>query len=316
MFWRKPSLDSYPAFEHLPVRHVAVGSGGSRLAVHLSGNFDGQRLPIICLPAYVRNMADYARFLEVFPRLSETDWPMVLLDLQGRGRSGNRQNAKHYTSIDDAADVAAVCDGLGIERAIFVGQGHGGQVLMAMAGHRNRLLAGAVLIDAGPITDTPGLVRMRDNMLHLNAMRGDRQFHAIGRQVYGLAHPGATDEELDEITRRTHKLTARGRVQPLFDVALLNQLSDVKFDDVFTPQWSLFELLNPQHVMLIRTQLTDALQRATFERMVELREDATYLALPGQGTPALLASEDEVTPIAEFAQTVNAEFKLEPVLAG
>ncbi len=316
MFWRSPSLDEYPAFARLPVQHISVGSGGGRLAVHVAGRLDGRRLPIICLAAYVRNMADYGEFLTVFHQLTDSDWPIVLIDLQGRGRSSPRRNSKNYSTVHDAADVAAACDALGIERALFIGQGHGGQVLMAMAEHRNRLMAGAVLIDAGPITDTPGLVRMRDNMLQLSAMRGERQFLAIGRQVYGLAHPGATDDELDEMTRRTHMLTRRGRVQPLFDMALLKLLSEVKFDDVFAPQWQLFEVLNPQHLMLVRTQLTDALQRATFDRMVELREDATHLALHGQGSPARLATDDEVAPLVEFARMVNAEVKLQPVVAG
>lgn len=316
MFWREPSLDTYSAFEHLPVRHVGVGSAGARLAVHIAGRIDGKRMPVICLPSYARNMADYTRFLDVFPRLTQTDWPIVLIDLQGRGRSSVRRNAKHYSTLHDAADVAAACDALGIERAVFLGQGHGGQVLMAMAEHRSRLIAGAVLIDAGPITDTPGLVRMRDNMLQLSAMRGERQLYAIGRRVFAQAHPGATDAELDEITGRTHLVLPRGKVRPLFDMALIKQLQEVKFDDVFAPQWPLYELLNPAHLMLVRTQLTDALQRATFERMIELREDATPLSLPGQGTPAVLAHEDDVGPIAEFVRMVDDAMKLEPVLVG
>lgn len=316
MLWRKPSLDEHPAFERLSVRHIAVGSGGGRLAVHQSGHFDGTRLPIICVPAYARNMADYAEFTAVFHRLTDSQWPIVLVDFQGRGRATSRRDGKHYTTLNDAADLIAACDALGIERGIFLGQGHGGQVLMAMAEHRARLLAGVVLIDAGPITDTPGLVRMRDNLAQLGAMRGAREFHAVGRQVYGLAHPGATDDELDAIALRTHMLSPRGKVRPLFDPALLTQLRDVKFDDVFAPQWLLYELLNPAYLMLVRTQLTDALQRATFERMVELREDAATLTLPGQGTPALLASEEDVQPIAEFAIAVNEALPPHPIVAG
>lgn len=316
MLWRKTSLDDHLAFTRLPVQHIAVGSGGGRLAVHLSGRFDGTRLPVICLAAYARNMADYSDFTDVFHRLTDGDWPLVLVDLQGRGRASHRRDPKLYTTLNDAADLASTCDALGLERGIFVGQGHGGQVLMAMAEHRSRLLAGAMLMDSGPITDTPGLVRMRDNLAQLSAMRGVREFHSVGRQVYGLAHPGATDDELDAIAERTHLLSPRGRVQALFDPALLTQLRDVKFDDVFAPQWPLFELLNPAYLMLVRTQLTDALQRATFERMVALREDAATLSLPGQGTPALLASEDEVRPIAEFVTMVDAALKPRAVVAG
>lgn len=157
---------------------------------------------------------------------------------------------------------------------------------------------------------------MRDNMMQISAMRGEKQFHAITRQVYGLAHPGATDEELDGMAARVHMLEKRGRVRPLYDPALMKRLEDVKFDDVFAAQWGLFDLLGHAPMMLVRTQLTDSLQRPTFERMSDIRSDAIQIVIPGQGTPALLTGDDEVGAIADFALSVSKQMRLSAQVAG
>lgn len=315
MLRRGVSLDELDVFADLPATHIAMGDG-SLLGVHVAGRIDDARPPVICLAGYVRNMADYADFITTFQRLTDSDWPVVLVDLRGRGRSSKRRKMADYTTVNDAADVASICDALGIEQAVFIGQGHGGQVLMALAETRSRLIAGSVLIDCGPITDTPGLVRLRDNMEQLNAMKGERQFRAIARQIYGLAHPGATEDELDQIADRTHLLRKNGRVRPLFDPALLKRLADIQFEDVFEPQWILFDLLSTAPMMLVRTQLTDSLQRATFERMGDIRSDAIQIIIPGQGTPALLTGEDEVGAIADFCQSISKQLRLRPIVSG
>jgi len=316
MFFRRPSLDAYAPFAGLPVRRVAVGPAKARMAVHIAGRLDDRRLPVVCVPAYYRNMADYAAFVRRFQILTEDDWPVVLVDLLGRGRSSRRARAENYSTLNDAADLVAVCDALGIRRAGFVGQGHGGQVLMALAAQRQSLPAGAVLIDAGPITDTPGIVRMRDNLMQLSGMRREREFLATGRQIHGVAHPGATHAELDEIALRTHMIRKRGRPRELFDRALVKRLKDLAVDDVFEPQWQLFNALANAELMLVRTQFSDLLQRATFERMSETRSDAIQFVFPGQGTPPRLSEEDEVGAIADFILHVSRQARLDPVVAG
>ena len=60
-----------------------------------------------------------------------------------------------------------------IDSAIFIGQGYGGQVLMALGAQQPTLIAGAVLIDAGPMTDPRGLVRLRNNLRALEGTRSE-----------------------------------------------------------------------------------------------------------------------------------------------
>ncbi len=313
---RRLPPDDYPLFKQIPVRHITPGAAGARIAVHLSGRLDEKRTPLVCIPGYCRNMLDYGDFVPEFHRLGEADWPVVLIDLLGRGRSGDRRNPARYTTINDANDVAALTAGLGIGNAVFLGQGHGGQVIMALAASRSHLIGGAILIDCGPVTHTPGLVRLRDNYEMMAKLAERRQFLSIARQVAAKSYPGATRQTLDRLIARTHFELKNGQTGSLFDLALLKRLHRLQYDDVFEARWPFFELLADKPLMLIRTQLTDQLQRSTFERMAELRSDAIQLVAPGQGSPALLSGADEVGAIADFVEYASRRARLSPVVSG
>lgn len=306
----------FPAFANLPVEFVTSGDAGTQLAIHVAGELNDQRIPIICVPGYCRNMSDFSAFVEQFHRLGPADWPIVLVDLAGRGRSFERKNSSDYTTLNDAHDLASIAASLGIEAAIFLGQSHGGQVAMALSAGHAGLIAGTVLIDASPITDTPGLVRMRDNLNLMAKMRGRQDFLRIARQVYGHTYPGFSDAELDAIADRTHLVTKNGKISAIFDASLLKRLENIQFDDIFEAQWPLFNMLSCAPMMLMRTQLTDQLQRATFERMGALRSDAVQLVMPGQGSPAMLSGEDEVGAIVDFVLNVSDQAKLSGVVSG
>ena len=80
----------HAAFSGLPVRPVWLSSGIAA-AVHVSGTLTRGRLPVVCVPGYQRNMSDFTAFVAYFRRFGAADWPVVLLDLPGRGRADNRR---------------------------------------------------------------------------------------------------------------------------------------------------------------------------------------------------------------------------------
>ncbi|MCP3105141.1 alpha/beta fold hydrolase [Myxococcus sp. K15C18031901] len=70
----------------------------------------------------------------------------LALDLRGHGRSATP--AREAWSIDDlASDVAAVVDGVGLERFVLVGHSLGGAVCAAYAGAHPSRVAGLLLVD-------------------------------------------------------------------------------------------------------------------------------------------------------------------------
>jgi pimeloyl-ACP methyl ester carboxylesterase len=296
--------DDHKPFSALPVQMVTVGNGDERVAVHVKGTLSSKRLPLLCVPGYHRNMADFAEFAGHFQRLMGEDWPMVLVDMRGRGRSTDRADKNDYTSVADARDLTIVCDALGIESAVVVGQGYGGQVTMALAALRPTLIAGTILVDAGPVSDPRGLVRLRNNLRHIAEVRGEAPLNNVFRRILAVDYPGSSEAELDALAARTHYIDARQHAKPLFDTHLLAMLETFEHDDVLVAQWPLFNALALGPLMMLRTQLTDQLRRETFEEMSRRRVDAVVMSIDGQGSPALLNSTENAQAIAEFVRHV------------
>lgn len=289
----------HPAFASLPITYVTL-AGGLRAAVHVAGRLSSRRLPVVCIPGYHRNMSDFTEFAAYFRRMGGGDWPVVLLDLPGRGRADNRAKAEDYGSLADARDVASIIVALGIDRAIVLGQGQGGQVAMAMAAAHPLLLSGTVLLDSGPVTDSRGIVRLRNNLAHMEALRGAKAVTAGFRRILGGDYPGLPDARLGELMGRSHFIDKRGRARPLYDPQLIAALGSINFDDVLMAQWPLFDALTCAPLMLMRTQLTDQLRRETFDEMTRRRPDAVALTIAGQGSPALFDQREEIEAVAEF----------------
>lgn len=289
----------HAAFADLPITHVTL-SAGVRAAVHVAGQLSSRRLPVVCIAGYQRNMSDFSAFAAYFRRVGGGEWPVVLIDLPGRGRADDRLRAEEYSSLADADDVASVMAALGIGPAVMLGQGHGGQVAMALATRHPRLIAGTVLLDAGPVTDSRGIVRLRNNLAHIESLQGAAVVTAGFRRILGGDYPGLADDRLNALIGRSHMIDKRGRARPLFDRRLIEALASINFDDVLMAQWPLFDALRCAPLMLLRTQLTDQLRRETFDEMSRRRPDAVALTIAGQGSPALFDQREEIEAVAEF----------------
>lgn len=302
MFGKRTVPADHPAFTSLPVTTIAVGPAGERMAVHISGRLSIGHAPLVCVSGYHRNMADFSDFLALLRSGPSHGQPVVLVDLKGRGRSSDRADKSLYASPMDAHDLSQLCTALGIERAMFLGQGYGGQVIMALAAERPTLIAGAVLIDAGPVSDPRGLVRLRNNLSDLDGLRSPAGLRAMFRRMLASGYPGIPDGMLDVLAARTHHVDKRGRVRPLFDPYLVKMLEAFEHDDILVAQWRLFHALDHAPMMLMRTQLTDQLRRETFDEMMRQRPDSEGYIIEGQTSPALLSTHDDVEPIAEFVR--------------
>lgn len=175
---------------------------------------------------------------------------------------------------------------------------------MALGAQRPTLIAGTVLIDAGPVSDPRGLVRLRNNLRDLDGTRSEAGLRSMFRRMLSPDYPGVPDGLLDVLAGRTHYLDKRAKVHALFDAHLLKMLDVFEHDDVLVAQWPLFHSLANSPMMMMRTQLTEQLRRETFEEMMRRRRDADGYIIEGQGSPALLNSSDDIEPIAEFVRQI------------
>lgn len=302
---KRPVPADHPPFASLPAQFIPMSDGKTRIAVHRRGQFGDGRMPLVCVAGYNRNMSDFAGLADYLSRLGAGDWPLVLIDLAGRGRADDRDKAESYGSLVDSRDLADAVMALGIAKAVILGQGHGGQVAMGFAAAHPLLVGGTILLDAGPVTDSRGIVRMRNNLAHIATLRGTKTVSAGFRRILGGDYPGLPENRLDPLALRSHWFDKRGRAKPLFDSKLIERLKDFSFNDVLSPQWPLFDALTCAPLLLLRTQLTDQLRRETFEEMVRRRPDATALTIMGQGSPALFDQIEDVEAVLQFLRTCS-----------
>jgi hypothetical protein len=152
-------------------------------------------------------------------------------------------------------------------------------------------------------------VRLRVTLNDLTGVRGEASLRPMLRRMVAADYPGIPETTLDEVTQRTHYVDKRGRLQPLFDPALIKLLEPFDLDDVLVAQWPLFDALKCAPLMMMRTQLTQQLRRETFEEMMRRRRDAEAYVIENQGSPALLDNADDVEPILEFVRKVGGLVK-------
>lgn len=297
--------DNLPLLASQPVERITIGRSSEWLAVHVTGRLAPGRLPIVCLAGYNRNMSDFAALVAVAsPLLGETH-PFVLIDLKGRGRASDRADIDEYSTLRDAEDVADVLTALAIERAVIIGQAHGGQVAMALAASRPSVVAGTVLIDAGPAPDPRGLVRLKTTLSELTGVRGEASLKPMMRRMLATDYPVASEAVIENLTLRTHYLDQRERLQPLFDDRLIALLEAFDLDDVLSPQWPYFDALAIAPLMMMRSQLTQFLKQDTYDAMMARRRDADAYIIEQQGSPALLDTAGDVQPIIDFIAAVT-----------
>ena len=129
------------------------------------------------------------------------------------------------------------------------------------------------------------------------------------RRMAAADYPGTPETVLDQLALRTHFVDKRGRLQPLFDPALIKLLEPFGLDDVLMAQWPLFDALQVAPLMMMRTQLTQQLRRETYEEMMRRRRDAEAFVIESQGSPALLDNSDDVQPVVDFVRRVAGERK-------
>lgn len=145
-----------PADPEFPVMEKRQGAGEERSIPGAGGRLrvdDGGAggLSVLFVHGNGGNRTQWAAQLEHFRKNRRA----VAFDLRGMGDSEPASDAD-YSVEGFASDVAAVADGLKLDRFVLVGHSFGGAVVAAYAGRHADRLAGVVFADvAGDIRGTP-----------------------------------------------------------------------------------------------------------------------------------------------------------------
>lgn len=290
------------------LRRVTVGPARRQLAVRLDGSLEDRRkIPVVCLPGLIRNSSDFEALAGHLHDMLEPDWPVIRIDLIGRGDSTREIRGTPYETGRDVADVLSAVWSLGVGRAIWVGENHGGQVIELMAVTQPGAIAGAALIDAGPVIDVRGLVRLGTNLEYLEEIRGETAFFEAARQILGPVYPLLSTSALDRLALRTHRVGRRGRIEAKYDPRIVRTLADFENTDVLSTQWQIFDALGHAPLMIMRTELSDLLRAEVFDKMARRRPGAISIDIPNEGSPALLDGPSETGALAGFVSVISAE---------
>src|SRR5438067_7162017 len=118
-------------------------------------------LPVVCVHGYTSS----AEAFNALARRIQDRAHIIAMDVRGHGESAwSPDDAYQYA--DQAGDLAALVDQLGIERCVLIGTSMGGVIAMVYASQYADRLRGLVLNDIGPDVEAgsgriTGLVRSR-----------------------------------------------------------------------------------------------------------------------------------------------------------
>jgi pimeloyl-ACP methyl ester carboxylesterase len=259
---------------------------GARLACR----DDGAGLPLLCLPGLTRSMADFDYLVPHLPPLR-----LIRMDYRGRGASDWTGPAT-YTVEQEAKDVLALLDHLGIPRVTILGTSRGGLIGMLLGAVARDRVQGLILNDVGPEIARLGLDRIVDY---------------VGRNPAGRTHAGFAERLamtpgfsgvpmsrwLDE-ARKLAVETPDGLRIP-YDPALREAFL-AAFNGPPVDLWPLFDALQGLPLALIRGANSDLLTPETAAKMRDRRPDMAFAEVPGRGHIPFLDEPEAVDLIRGF----------------
>jgi pimeloyl-ACP methyl ester carboxylesterase len=247
------------------VAHVTAPDG-ARLA-YLD---EGQGLPLLCLAGLTRSMADFDYLQPHLPPLR-----LIRMDYRGRGAS-DWTGAATYTVQQEALDVIALLDHLGVDRAAILGTSRGGLIGMVLGASARGRVLGLCLNDVGPEIGRDGLTRIFD-YVGRNPAGKTHQDHARRLALTpGFAHVPMS-RWLDEA--RKHAVETPDGLRIPYDPTLREAFL-AAFDGPPVDLWPLFDALAGLPLALIRGANSDLLTADTADRMRTRRPDMAFAEVP------------------------------------
>ncbi|SHE83279.1 Pimeloyl-ACP methyl ester carboxylesterase [Ruegeria intermedia] len=221
----------------------------------------GQGQPLLCLAGLTRNSLDFS-FLA--PHVA--DLRMIALDYRGRGQSDHDPDYRNYTVAQEAQDVVALLDHLGLDRVSILGTSRGGLIAMTLAATHPDRLAAVILNDVGPVIEPQGIARIIDYVGRKPVSKTLDQAAAVLKQMMEPQFPGVPLAVWRKQAAFQYEETADGlalRYDPALRTALLEQIETGETPDL----WPLFDALHDTPTGVIRGANSDLLSRETVDAM-------------------------------------------------
>jgi pimeloyl-ACP methyl ester carboxylesterase len=261
--------------------HYWWSSDGVRLHARVYAGPEGSESapPILCMPGLARNVRD---FEDLAPHVAQYR-KVIVIEFRGRGESAFAKDPMTYVPLTYVQDVVAMLDELAIERFAAIGTSLGGLVAMLLAAALPGRIVGAVLNDVGPELQTAGLERIRD---YIGAGGSQPTWMHAARafaELNGAVYPGYEIHDWLRLTKRTHRLTAEGRIVTDYDKQIAAPLRVPGGGDAAMDLWPVYRALGDVPLLILRGELSDILARSAGEKMVAELPRARLVEVPGVG---------------------------------
>jgi pimeloyl-ACP methyl ester carboxylesterase len=248
---------------------------------------------VIALAGLTRNSHDFDYLMHHMPE----DIRVIRPDYRGRGESA-WTGAATYTVPQEAADVLALMDHLGIARAAFLGTSRGGLIAMYLAAVAHDRVAGICLNDVGPVLEAEGLQRIFDYVGR----------NPVARTLEGVADrlpmvmPGfanVPESRWAEEAVRHYVQTDEG-VKINYDPALREAFLGAFKGDAVPTAWPLFDACAGLPLALIRGANSDLLSAASAAEMRARRPDMIFAEVPDRAHVPFLDEPESVAAITAW----------------
>jgi pimeloyl-ACP methyl ester carboxylesterase len=253
-------------------------------------------LPVICVHGYTSS----AEAFNAMARRLQDRAHIIAMDVRGHGESAWSPDGA-YQYADQAGDLAAFVDQLGIERFVLIGTSMGGVIAMVYAGQHGGRLRGLVLNDIGPEVEA-GSTR-------ITGMVGSRpadfasldEAMAYRRETSPITAARPLEDQ-EETARGVLRERPDGRWAWKMDPAYIEQRI-ARGAPVRPPLWPALETL-PCPTLVIWGTDSDVLSETQAKRMVAALPRGELVAVPGVGHAPTLVEPAVTTALDRLLATV------------
>ncbi|KPQ08502.1 MAG: putative hydrolases or acyltransferases (alpha/beta hydrolase superfamily) [Rhodobacteraceae bacterium HLUCCA12] len=266
--------------------HFTADDGAS---IHYTD--EGHGIALLCLAGLTRNGTDFDYLAPHLPPLR-----LIRMDYRGRGQS-DWTGAETYTVPQEAADVLALLDHLGLESAAILGTSRGGIVALYLSATAPDRVRGVILNDVGPVLDPLGLERIAEYIGRRPAARS----HAAAAVALEHAAEGFADvapSRWMEEARKHFIATDQGldiNYDPALRKAFMESLQGQTAD-----LWPLFDAACTKPLALIRGANSDLLTQATADEMASRCPAMIHEDVPDRGHVPFLDEPESLSAINRF----------------
>lgn len=266
------------------------------LRVHYLDWGDASAPPVVCVHGYTSS----AQAFNAPARRFQDRFHLIAPDVRGHGESA-WSPAGEYQYRDQAGDLAALVDQLGLSRFTLVGTSMGGVIAMAYAADHGDRLRGLVLNDIGP--DVEGGSQRITQMVGSRPEEFASLDHAMAyrREVSPIV-AGRNVEDQRELALGVLRQRPDGRWIWKMDPAYIRQRVE-RGAPARPPLWPVLERLACPTLVVWGTE-SDVLSEAQARRMVKTLPHGELVAVPGVGHAPTLVEPVALEALERFFKRV------------